>query len=281
MSESHKGLKYQNRKRGGGLKNNLIALCLLPLLAFCDWALDFDESIASSPANADVQSYVGWGTDSLIGMWDGKRNVSSALEHDPAATTWSDLVNAGAPDILLKDDWSFTEDSLSTVKTSKFYTSSANFFVTHCTNGITIECVAQVDDLGIYTLRNVLLAIAGGQAFDVCMGESQIGFRQGTSYANYALCDITGHYASGKPFLYSLTFDNIITNAKSYLNAEYKAQSTCVKHIENGYFAINGTPWETFGITGKRLCMRIYNRVLTPEEISRNYRIDKIRFGVE
>lgn len=255
-------------------------LTLLPLLTFASWEMDFDEDWAAASVHTlDVQSYVGWGTGELVGMWDGIRNVGATLDHDGSSVTWKDLVGAGAPNITMQDKWSFIESGVSVTNESRYTTYTAHF-LNSCVDGMTIEFAVRLDSIGMS--KSWLTGTALGQGFGISITSStkKIGVTQGSAYATFCLTDVSTYVGSGTPFTYTATLDNTTTNIQGYLNGVFGSEGKGTKKVTAGYFGVNGTPWENVGFCGRFYSIRVYNRVLTPAEIAANYETDKKRFGI-
>ena len=84
------GVEGITTNRGGAMKTALAAL----IAEANSWEEVYDSSLPAGAMSLDVGMYV---TNGLVAHFDGIRNAGAALPHDPTAATWRNLVS-GAPD---------------------------------------------------------------------------------------------------------------------------------------------------------------------------------------
>jgi hypothetical protein len=104
---------------------------------------------------------------------------------------------------------------------------------------------------------------------------------------SYSQKDITGSYCIGNELMGN---NQISANVDYYLHGKYKSTEVLdgahdpyrYYHMDSfGLGMKSGTEYKGFGDNQLRIhSIRIYNRVLTAEEIAHNYEIDKARFGL-
>lgn len=262
---------------GKNLKSFLTALLLLPLISLSqagDWEMDFDEDFAaaSSVGRVDVQDYIGWGTDSLIGMWDGIRNAGAVLPHNPTSAEWVDL-SAGGHNMTVQTGGSWGENCF--VSDPNYYGTAT--LATNIENVMTIECVCVFNSAGPGRVA-VQMDNRGSKSLD--SGARWVARRKAntinfTAYGSYFAAPSVGVTATFSGVFSSSTSDTVA----GYLNGVPQTIT------ESGMYglgdAVRGvSPYNIYRMDGKVYCIRVYNRALSSGEILANHKIDKIRFGL-
>ena len=238
----------------------LTVLCLLPLLAFGQWALDFDEDFAA--ASSWVNPYV---TDGLVAMWDGERSV---------------------------DDRDIIKRLKLTLGSNTSYT---NNYWYSSVKSPTVGVVAPIDtynsiNSGTFTIEMPYYIIDSSQAaymsVTIRSGISNLvyvassGFNNDVTAASWINLGPGYHFISYQPqnpndyqsSTVTLTVSNTLVRA--FVSGVYKVSNTLGDTI---------TTADSIGMGGAKMRiygLRIYNRILTSTEIAHNYAIDKARFGL-
>lgn len=221
-------------------------------------------------------------TDGLIHRWDAINNTGDG--HDSTATVWKDLV--GNVDLTKVVDGDWTDDALdfpntTSTNTGRSWTSSNA--ITDSTN-MTIEvCLEPYGSIGAvawftgYSVNhNKMIGILSSDV-SVC------------GYANAGTngCAITGFSSLTEVKSIVATYTDTTQVDTYYVNGVAKTKncthtygrSKVTNMIIGGY---GGTAsGNTYPYSGKIHAIRVYNRVLTANEIAQNYAVDVARFGLE
>jgi len=246
------------------MKQKLISLCLLPILAFAQWEMDFDELWASSSLTA--KDYV---QDGLVAMWDGIENAGWG-KHDPNATVWKDLI--GENDIggfssethfgssyfitgNKKNCASFESYDAGAIKTVEIVIKSAGY------DAIVIVCFSGSGYanrwFGLRANKTFNFAQRGDCA--TVASPTSVHYYAGTSSSELTdLVPFSALYLDGVPV-------NKITNGMSWMGEGI-----------GGSFNTVATEYSSSNIYS----IRLYERELTATEIAHNYSVDKARFGL-
>ena len=199
-------------------------------------------------------------------MWDGIENAGPGL-HNPNATVWKDLIGdcdaATSPSQVFSnymyEDNSGTERKLTS--TDKINFSTFNY--------LTFEmCISDMSDTTSYHM----LIGANTDYFSIShasSGATSIGWKLGSG----SRPSVSGRngtvgavYNNGKAYLYrNGTSGSTVTSSKNWSNTMYLTWSCS---------------WSAKRGTKKVHCYRLYNRVLTADEISHNHAIDVQRFNI-
>jgi hypothetical protein len=238
----------------------LIAIVLLPLLAFANWQMDFDELWAT--AGGWSNPYI---TDGLIAMWDGEWNAGGG-KHDATATVWKDLI--GTLNIPLTNNYSFSDNSVGhSVKSSDVLSC-----IIDIGSNATVSCVRKIID----TKSASYPTFSFSQSETSIFGENSSGYGISSS-------------ASWLNILPGYSFVSRDANALSFASVTYTIKTTQLDSNYNGTQKISKTLSMSIeevnrlnigGMLGDIYTFRIYNRALTASEIAQNYAIDKARFGL-
>lgn len=209
-------------------------------------------------------------TDGLVAMWDGVWNCGGG-EHDANATVWKDLV--GSRDATLSGSYSWGNNYWDVQSVSGH--GLARWDATNLGNSQTIEFVIMPIALSLYGR-----IISEGQAVaspNLDTNENSIrmyGYgidstkRVSSDFQASAIHSHQITHPSGGPMRYYI-------DGSLVWEAQTSQDST---GAEYGYFA--NRPDYTRGLDARYFTMRRYNRVLTEEELSANYAIDKARFNL-
>ena len=224
------------------------------------------------PAWATTYTSASYVQDGLVSQWDAIDNEGTGV-HNPSATVWKDL--KGNRDLKLQGNGAWRRGLA-------FYTSGPGAVGTNAApKYLTIE---------------VLCKVANGSA--------RILFWSGNDRARYVLFDhnLTSPYCRGyfdgsaksetvktpytrvkrgMPVSLVATYDNADNVTGIVHDGVQRAYDTMYNGWNPGHTGIvlgdrkttSNYPW-----TGEIYSIRLYDRVLTPEEIARNYQIDVKRF---
>ena len=231
-------------------------------------------AILAFPALATVYTSASYVQDGLVAQWDAIDNEGTGT-HNPAATVWKDL--KGNRDLKLQGNGSWRRGSA-------FYTAGAGAVGTNAApKYLTIEVLCRVDK-----------------------DSSRILFWSGNDRTRYVVFDhanLAAPYCrayfdgSNKTATQETIFARVVRETPIALAATYDASDTVTEvfcdGIDRSYEMLHNTwkaghtgivlgdrkitgdeyPW-----TGEIYSIRLYDRVLTQEELVRNYKIDVKRF---
>ena len=226
--------------------------------------------------NVTTLSYV---TDGLILRFDGIKNTR--IGNNPAATYWEDLSGNGNDGLVVRA----TYDSVR--KAYRFYGSTVaanarssinipNTFYT--TLPATVEIVAATG-----TTPGIMYYDSSGQIaigyFDTQNGLVTTGPNK-TSQRLFSLAGTPFH--SGNPFTLTVNYTNQANTLRTaFVNNLELSELTAVNYWggDSSMNYIGRRANDAYPYEGYIYAIRIYNRVLTPEERYRNYKSDQMRFG--
>ncbi|MBO6031857.1 MAG: hypothetical protein J6Q22_10490 [Prevotella sp.] len=223
-----------------------------------------------------VSDYV---QNGLVAIWDGIENEGWG-NHSNSTTIWKDLVGGielvASGDATWSDSYLIVRDQWITSDKDAFSYLQSNFFDPPklVGGGYTIELVVRITSTGnknIFGSRysTVNIFTYGGKICGwIGSGNNTISFLEINSKGSVSFCldNIGG------------TYDNVsYTNGKisnRYSNRSYGGTLT-------GSFGVGKGEYQAWGVAeGEYYCIRLYGRVLTPDEITFNNMIDKARFGL-
>ena len=241
-------------------RNRMLIGCVLAVAA------------SAIPAWASTYTSASYVQDGLVSQWDAIDNEGTGT-HNPSATVWKDL--KGNRDLTLQGNGAWRRGLA-------FYTS-----------GPGAVCASAAPK---YLTIEVLCKVANGSA--------RILFWSGNDRARYVLFDhnLTSPYCRGyfdgsaksetvktpytrvkrgMPVSLVATYDNADNVTGIVHDGVQRAYDTMYNGWNPGHTGIvlgdrqttSNYPW-----TGEIYSIRLYDRVLTPEEIARNYQIDVKRF---
>lgn len=218
---------------------------------------------------ADTSLYV---QDGLVAHWDGIENAGAGVAHDPAATTWKDLVcgrEFSLTGVTVNADRMTFAGNVSSFGNLSADDTAATFGL--ATNG-TVEIVYASSSAS--TAHQILLqsSAASGIAFSIYDKTTLI------------VCNVSAP---------TVTFTSgIATNCVSIRYAAAKSQSAFINGASakmGGNNSWSGANTETFlgrrattansnPFPGSIYAVRVYSRRLTNEEIATNHLVDALRF---
>ena len=251
------------------MKQKLICLCLLPILAFGHWALDFDEDFAR--ATAGKKAKLPYINDGLIAMWDGEWNAGFKA-HDPGATTWKDLV--GDADIILNDgkSWIVNSNNIE-IDGSQTLQTSIGSLANSVPDGQAVEVILY-NKSTVNVFPTLICFNSGGFRVVVCGDTRGLNFRHGRLSA----ANVTGIHAGATAV--SVNLDSDLNAQETFENGEYVGASTPLVYFADTTPGFVLATYNYARFKGDVYCIRIYNRNLSAEEIAQNHAIDKARFGL-
>lgn len=230
----------------------------------------------------------------LVMHYDGINNTGNG--HDSSARTWTDLSVRGN-DVSLNTDNSFDSNSCVFKKEAYSGLSPVNPLKLGVNGGFTIECIAKSNTT---------------ETTDVHYSDTLYDWfwnlrdEDGKKYLEYIRM-YTGTYTmmganDGSEFIRDNSSGNrivvsqfVISNDKilNYYDGTLTTSKDSSNNLLNTILSINGLDigyarWysvtnnysSAIGLNGNIYSFRVYNRALTEEEILRNYKVDKIRYGL-
>ena len=210
--------------------------------------------------------------DGLIAMWDGEWNVGLGI-HDDHSPKWKNLVD-GSPDLAIGSGGEWGINSLICLGKRIPAVSEKRGGLLTAGSPMSVTVVTEMESDGIiFTLGQ------GNQQGSVsfCKFGSEIALSYVTS----------GGVGKRNKITTQKTFVSVSANYedRDVVYATVNGDETATFYRFGGYFST----WITVGdryndssvpFTGKVFSIRVYDRVLSKEEISYNYMIDKERFGL-
>lgn len=221
--------------------------------------------IVPNAATAETLSAASYSREGLIAQWDGIENVGLGLPHDSTTNVWKDLV--GSRDLpLVSGKGAFVDNALECLTRDKGWVTGA---AEACTDYKTIEIVC---DRAKGSWEFVFYS--GSKTHVVAFSNTNIGgsekagyFSTSTNRATWAFFHPTGNAAA------------------CYENGEFRASATVDYFNPSGSGLAIGAPTENaadYRYTGKIYAIRLYDRMLTNDELLFHSRVDQARFfGVE
>ena len=226
-------------------------------------------------------SYV---TDGLIAYWDGIDNTGSG--HDSSASAWTDLVNGYA---LTRRETTYTtwgdDCAIFAGDTAQgMYTDSELWTLS---NNATIEVVLKPSATGTQMATTFDIsssALDSHPHYDArrfsLFSDNTIGFigNNVKSYTNplASVTDIRKLSATYTGFTVNNAYAN--NTALSLSNNTHSFKFTGTKQYRIGVETMIGTT--NYPFNGKIYAIRVYNRILTTEELTQNMNYDNARFNL-
>ncbi|MBO6031853.1 MAG: hypothetical protein J6Q22_10470 [Prevotella sp.] len=215
-------------------------------------------------------------TNGLIAMWDGEWNAGLGL-HDSNAIVWIDLTGNGNNLSEINGTITWGNNFLLS-NHGCIYATDVGFAVNDGKSDRTIEIVS-------YGARNgaqrVHLTIYNGDSGTWGLGHymwTDIQPKAGYSFSSSNLA-IAG-FPKVKDLCLSKCIRLLGNVCNMTINADTYAESTRMNYTSRRLF-VGNAPNSTFDDEVRVYCVRIYDRVLTDEEVSWNFSIDKKRgFGL-
>lgn len=218
-------------------------------------------------------------TDGLVAMWDGEWNAGCGV-HDSSAEKWTNLVGVVALEQSYggeKPIWTSTSLNLDGVMRT-LSCPNPMLELSKCTMEV---CLNPSNKDGWYvTLRGS----GSGSYLQIITynGSSQINFNSayfsdivfaGKSTLSYSF-EVSN--AEGKTEQSSFVNGNLFGNRKFEVSNRLLISGASQEILSVG----SAKPFNNLPATGDIMCIRIYNRALTAEEIAANYAVDAARFNI-
>ena len=250
-----------------------------------------------SAASYDVADYV---RGSVMLHLDGIRNVGADAAHDSSATMWADLSGNGRDAMLnVADDGSgnvWSANGFFFNASADFHTTAAFALGTQCT----MEFLADVS----YTSQGTgtfgtFIAQYGG------VNKGSVLIKRGDSTLLYQTDDLIGNVWDTRPGFYQPPRISRLVTARDgqkacmFTGVEYptnteneKANARCIgwsygtvcnvaaasRWTVGGYRDANGSSATNRYLKGTIKSVRVYNRLLTEDELAWNHKVDEARF---
>ena len=219
----------------------------------------------------------GYVKDNLLVHYDAIRNTNSG--HDYLTTTWKDLSGNNNDGNLY--GFSFDENSGWTNNSlninGKMYVRAINRDLTDFTNeDFTVIVTFRTPEI----ISDPVLVSTGGwkkNGFYIQFRTNNcVSLNVNQTGASQSIWTLQNSLKPNQ--LTNLTFVRSGSTIKSYINGNYNTKINTALDLENAAFAYtinNNKNW-----VGEIMNTKVYNRVLTDEEIKNNYNVDKYRFDV-
>ena len=254
------------------------------------WDEIYDSSLPSGAMYLDVGAYI---TNGLVAHFDGIRNAGAVLPHDPAATTWKNLVVDG-PDATFSASggkWSDTRNGFFFDGKEAAYIDAPGVDIG---TRFTVQLVTDID-LSLQHTRNTegAAGVKGRYPTYFYANKIDLGFFMDNNNSTTSTTLIFKHNQDGKWVTASTRpsitgwdgkyVTGIVGDGKSYL-----VQGTELGNgtDSSGNTSIGATSFSWGGATtsadraiyGTYHAIRLYNRVLTEDELAWNRMLDEVRF---
>ena len=214
-------------------------------------------------------------TNGLVAMWDGIMNGKNG-QHDPNGGL-VELIS-GTQTYIRRGSYVVNDDC---IRGDNVVIASSS-----------IPAIMNLDGSGELTIEGICSNDNGGRPIQFANNHpfSSTMFQpNGTFWMAHDSCTesaLTSKWSSGfKPNQRrSRTLVVSATTVQWFIDGIPDASSPRTKNftISNLPFSVFGWDWDYgFPAVGDFCAVRIYNRALTADEIAHNYKIDKIRFGIE
>lgn len=239
----------------------------------------FDVTVTAAP------TYI---TDGLVHRWDGIDNTGAG--HDNSVTVWKDLV--GNIDLTKQAGGTWTENALHfepTAGTDTYYwkdlteTSvySQNMTIEVCITPTASATVAEWSDNKSAVIANISSS-GSNQLRRIMLSKGDIsvgGYTNGTTqFATTGLTSLLEIRHIACTFTQQTGTNTIYSNGvQKTLNANH----TFGEYQKDYVFVGCSLGNSKYPYLGDIHSVRVYNRVLTAEEVAQNYAADVIRFGLE
>lgn len=228
----------------------------------------------------------------LIAMWDGIENIGWG-HHSDSATTWVDLMGNSNYDFALKNNASWASDGLIT---NQNYDRAADSISSIAyTSNLTTEIVFEIYAIPS-TDRNVFFKLGdtlknGSVNYIMrCLAfskNSSIGWQ----FKSNSVMTDSGYNTPPLNIPLSITTVYAIPSGSAtdritqhptrvVINNQAQTPTWGASGMSTGTTNMYISAATTNGFYGKVHAIRIYNRQLSNTEISKNYSIDKQRFGI-
>lgn len=210
-----------------------------------------------------ARSYV---NDGLIAMWDGIENAGWG-QHNSSATTWKDLIGTNDLDTMNSNTFG---DNCALITDARLGIGSSDKHIDLYTG--TVEMVCEAAPMG----RASFLRLGNTNSSSYSLGISYTN-NPGSVSGIGGNITTTGATFSTSQRHFAATYDG--TTYLMYVDG-VPATINATSFRTYGNITIGGVGGRTYSLNGKVYSVRVYNRVLTAQEIAANYAIDKARFNL-
>lgn len=243
--------------------------------------------IAIGEFKPTAKSYV---QDGLVAMWDGIENAGWGV-HDQNATVWKNLVGEEDIEFNQSFDYDIDEDSVLFHDNDKAGRRAYSKMAITMTNDMTIEGMMLVPNVSLIWDFRMCIGLLNDQKtgiFPFARGENNFipALKYSATY-NDGTDRYFGPATKGETTSSTVVFRRADKLFDGYYNGAFVSSIGSQEDnwlgdnlILNPTFLYKQLSGNMIGSDIRVHYMRIYSRVLTTEEISRNYQIDKMRFGL-
>ena len=226
----------------------------------------FTVTVTSAP------SYV---TEGLIHQWDAINNTASG--HDATANVWEDLV--GTNDLTVNNfsniSWLDNAVQMNGITGTRFLGSEASTDASEKT----IEIVFSTTTAQTYALCSMFhnSSNVNGAWGKICLYSDGTFGVKGQSDKTYTAPTIESFHSI------SASYDTATSVNAVYANATSATLSNNTHSLSTSSTnpSVGGSPNNfDYAYNGKIHAIRIYNKILTAEEVAQNYAVDVSRFGL-
>ena len=221
-------------------------------------------------------------TDGLIDMWDAEWNAGF-MEHSSTAAVWKDLGSAGN-DLTMRSGENYYQWYSNKLRCEgKGYVASlAGMYKSFQT----IECVFSIDDIEHDGLMQMQMPIWADNVKGIMANgykTTNVYVSIGDSSRNSAIL-VSDSYSgfNGKIFSISGVFTSVNTNYvdRAYCNGVQGRLSRTMNGAGGDFFTVGGQSGDGRAVKGYIYSIRLYNRALSADEISKNWLVDNSRFNI-
>ena len=214
----------------------------------------------SQAKNADITDYV---TNGILFWLDGIYNTANG--HDATSSIWEDLSGNEYSGIyrsvnIIGDNY-FSPNGEGLTKNKAFQSD----FTDAIKSGSTIEIVCEVDPINS---RGTVFAASGNGIGTTYAYNGSMCFSSASSSANQKSVALASgvHYYNSSLWRDGLQQQNTLQRTSH--SSAVVSRFFCYSSITNNVFS------------GKVYALRVYNRILTDAELTKNWLTDKKRFGI-
>ncbi|OQB98251.1 MAG: hypothetical protein BWX80_04035 [Candidatus Hydrogenedentes bacterium ADurb.Bin101] len=261
----------------------LTVLCLLPLLAFAQWEMDFDENFAAA-AHFTAKSYV---QDGLVFMLDGIENAGWGV-HSGSTNKWKELISGAAVAISAYQGYEWERYGFRSDNNRQYMYHPVT--VNSTSNGTMEVCYSQADysksvtsgNFGAFSMYPLPVGSYGSWGIAYYTGTQ--GKKWSFSRVNPWDYNIAAGLIDEGVFVQTMTASSVANNKIGYVykngvvvksGLDFNNVDPIVNH--NTHFMRSNNDEN---LAAYYHSFRIYNRPLSPAEVAHNYAVDKARFGL-
>lgn len=209
--------------------------------------------------------------EGLVAMWDGIWNAGFGIHYE-SATIWKDLI--GEKDVTLSPNGSFSENAL-VCSGLGYAASDGSTFTKEDIKTIEIVFDGERTSSGILMVasgfnvnRSQIVSIGGNYLFTMNVSSSSAGLKN--------RCPIPSSGKVSASLLYSDT-----DFVKSVVNGTEASVDYSFRSLACNVICFGGRSQNTdVPFSGSIFSVRLYNRLLSDEEIAQNYSVDQRRFNI-